>query len=119
MSETKFEVGDEVSWMGAEGCVINITEYPADKFAVVRFKNEQCSYSFLLDGRLMEFHKEPSLKLIKKAKKKLTVECWVNAVRNGMTGCYYNRCDAHRDTDILRERSPEVTTIHLSKEIEI
>ncbi len=116
MSETKFEVGDSVSWMGATGTVEEIGK---DKSLLVYFPTDDCRHEFYPDGRSHSFHVEPSLKLIHKAKKKITVECWVNLIGDGATGAYCSRYFADTDAEILRHRYPDVTTVHLSKEIEV
>ena len=62
----KFQVGDRVSWMGAEG---EVTENRDASTALpVRFNGEPIGsiYYFLDDGRYRDWHKEPSLKLIER-----------------------------------------------------
>lgn len=70
--KTKFEIGDKVEAFGFEGTVSGINKN--DTYAVtVQFTNGKSS-SFTRDGRFYDWHNEPSLKLIEKAKKKVTKE---------------------------------------------
>lgn len=65
----KFEVGDIVEWCGVKGIVVEIDSLNA--FCNVRCKFEyrigKSFHWFSKDGRSERFHKEPSLKLIRKA----------------------------------------------------
>lgn len=112
MSETKFEVGDTVSWMGAEGVVKEIY----DGSVKVIFTPMCYIQLFFIDGRLHQFHTEPSLKLIRKAKKKITVECWVNVYGDGIYRFYETKDQAINNAV---KSYGDVTTVHLSKEVEI
>lgn len=61
----EFKVGDIVTAFGLEGVVDSIT--PANNFPIeVDFKMEGYE-SFLLNGKLHDWHKEPSLKLVRRA----------------------------------------------------
>lgn len=115
MNETKFEVGDIVSWMGAEGVVKEIY----DGSVKVIFTPMCYIQLFFIDGRLHQFHTEPSLKLIRKAKKKITVECWVNVYSNKHTGPYTIAFDTKSEAEMEMCRTNYITTEHLSKEVEI
>ena len=66
MSEqVKFEVGDKVKAFGCEGVVEVLYE---DTVGVKFQRNYHIRY-FYTDGKLYDWHKEPSLFLIEKAKK--------------------------------------------------
>jgi len=65
----EFKVGDKVSAFGVEGEVISLDEknnYPI----TVEFDDDHLSF-FMIDGRASAWHKEPSLKLIERPKKKV------------------------------------------------
>lgn len=124
MSETKFEVGDIVSWMGVEGVVIcskHSGDYPIECYFKYGIGLEYTNF-FTSKGRFFYWHKEQSLKLVSKAKKKIAVQCWVNVYRrkNGSISQI-----AHSEEDIaIADRDygthkEYLTTVHLSKEIEI
>ena len=118
MSETKFEVGDTVSWCGITGTVIKIVDYGDYTYPVVTtFPHERLA-SFTSDGKYYSWHKEPSLKLVSKAKKKITVDCWVNLYDGGKLIMHYrNKEDS--EYHAVKYKEGFVTTVHLSKEIEI
>lgn len=63
---TVFQVGDEVMWCGIRGKVTGIhMQYPHPVF--VEFITGDKT-SFLKDGRLLDWHVEPSLKLGSRSK---------------------------------------------------
>ena len=68
--KVEFSVGDEVEWCGVLGKVENITTGNFYKPVYVNFPSEG-TICFTLDGRYLSWHTETSLKLIKKAKKKV------------------------------------------------
>lgn len=119
MTDTKFEVGDIVDWMGVEGVVKEILGFPNDGHVYVDFYQADMKQGFHPDGKLYGFHKEPSLKLIKKAKKKITVECWVNVYSNKRTDPYTIAFDTKSEAEMEMCRENYLTTVHFSKEIEI
>lgn len=70
-NEKKFEfkVGDVVEWGGVRGKVyagLSSLVHPV----MCEFENETVA-SFTYDGKYMDWHKEPSLKLIERPKKKV------------------------------------------------
>ena len=70
--DTIFKVGDSVEAFGCEGIVsknnsCDLVDFPIE----VTFKEHGHANTFTRDGRCDVWHKEPSLKLIKKAKKKV------------------------------------------------
>lgn len=73
----EFQVGDKVEWCGCVGEVLAIDDYGryplAVDFGVAR-------PFFTRDGRFYEWHKEPSLKLISRPKKKVTMYKWAIGV---------------------------------------
>lgn len=69
MSTQQFQVCDKVSWMGVEGFVTNISSI--DSLVTCGFEDK--SHVFFSDGRQYLWHKESSLKLIERPKKKKTV----------------------------------------------
>jgi len=66
------EVGDEVEAFGVNGQVHAI-DISANRPIVILLK-DGVAVNFLRDGRREYWHKIPSLKIIKKAKKKMRVE---------------------------------------------
>lgn len=65
IEQSKFEVGDKVSWCGAEGVVSKVYlnyEYPIEADFTIDF------HFFTSDGKLWDWHKEPSLIMIEKFK---------------------------------------------------
>lgn len=68
-NETKFKEGDIVEWCGVRGKVITIPGRGIHP-VVCGFENETVA-SFTYDGKYMDWHKEPSLKLIEQPKKKV------------------------------------------------
>lgn len=64
----EFKIGDTVEAYGCEGTV---TAYYHDMVEVVMNSNSQTLY-FYFDGKVAIWHKEPSLKLISRPKKKVT-----------------------------------------------
>lgn len=67
----KFEVGDKVEAFGVEGVIRDISS--SSGLIVVDFITGN-SDTFYKDGSFYSWHNEPSLKLIEKAKKKVTKE---------------------------------------------
>lgn len=118
MSDTKFEAGDTVSWMGVEGVVNRIDRLGL--FSVeVDFHDHSATRVFLSDGKQEPWHKEPSLKLVSKAKKKITVEYWVNVYKSGATHLCHTKQDAIFFAGFVCMNDSFLKTVHLSKEIEI
>jgi len=69
--ENKFQVGDKVSAFGVEGEVLHNNACVLKNFPVVcKFGNNVINY-FMKDGKYCDWHKEPSLKLIERPKKKV------------------------------------------------
>lgn len=68
----EFKVGDVVDWCGIIGEVIG--NDTSNTYLNVRFRHE-CGHVldevFYIDGLYRTYHKEPSLKLIEKSKKKV------------------------------------------------
>lgn len=75
-NKTLFEVGDIVDWCGAQGIIRDIKS-PSDSIyrLMVKFENGYFEW-FTGCGRIKEWHLEPSLKLIEKAKKKVKKKFW-------------------------------------------
>lgn len=70
MGETKmnFEVGDEVEWCGVRGVVKSLGDaHFSNPILVDFYPNDKARFTD--DGKLESWHKEPSLKLIKKKEK--------------------------------------------------
>jgi hypothetical protein len=83
----KFQVGDQVSWCGAKGVVVDIEEdmtYPV----VVMFLGG--SRRFTASGKYLDWHKTRSLKLVDRPKKKVkkTVERWMS-ISSDQVPCFY------------------------------
>jgi hypothetical protein len=77
--ETKFKKGDIVEWAGVYGCVeISSKDCVWVNFGPIEYEGNSRyeSTEFLPDGRLFDWHTEPSLKLISKAKKKRKVKLY-------------------------------------------
>lgn len=68
MSDPKFEIGDKVSAWGIEGVVEGVTADESPCPILVRLINGLKS-RFMRDGRHYDWHLEPTLKLIEKARK--------------------------------------------------
>lgn len=70
----EFKVGDVVEWCGIKGKIDSIGKYMKVNFYVDDFADNLIDfgpqYTFTKDGKLFDWHKEPSLKLIAKAKTK-------------------------------------------------
>jgi len=86
----EFKVGDVVEWCGIRGKVESI-----GNFAIVSFRVESIigylpQYTFTKDGRQYAWHKEPSLKLIKRLKRKYKVLFIDNNNHYGMTNYHYS-----------------------------
>ena len=72
--EIVFEVGDKVEWLGVEGVVDSLTSdmgYGGLKAVMIEVMLDTKRIAFFEDGRYLE-DQMPSLKLIEKAKKKIT-----------------------------------------------
>lgn len=70
----EFKVGDVVEWCGCRGVVKDETDHRNSGgnycIIVVSFDENKTSYdSFYNDGKKYSWHKEPSLKLIKRVKR--------------------------------------------------
>lgn len=91
--EIKFEEGDEVEWGGVKGIVSGVDlQSKSDFYLYVDFENKQVG-TFCKDGRYYDWLKEPSLKLIKKAKKSVKKWRWLYQISNGnfhMTDKHYS-----------------------------
>ncbi len=122
MSDTKFEAGDTVSWCGTHGVVMSVCEHDNKDYNTsvrVYFEEVKQSEYFCFDGRYMKYHTEPSLKLVRKAKKKITVEYWVNVYKSGATHLCHTKQDAIFFAGFVCMNDSFLKTVHLSKEIEI
>ncbi len=91
----KFEVGDKVRAWGVEGVVIEIMKneyYPV----VIRFDRDggrAVTENFSLNGREYEWHKEPSLFLVEKAKKEEPIIQWYSVtvwIKGERAPCIYS-----------------------------
>ena len=78
MSETKFQVGDEVEGFGLRGKVTMLNRYGIIDVCWEGTKNVDY---FDETGRGETWHKEPSLKLIERPKKKVMKRFWLWAVK--------------------------------------
>lgn len=88
MSETKFQVGDLCAAFGLD-CVVESISNNGDVYCV-RVKFPGYIYlSFTIEGLLYLWHQEPSLKLIKRPKKKVTKTMY-QAIHSS---CYSDGCD--------------------------
>ncbi len=79
----EFEINDIVSWCGVEGEVLKIEDVFKELFIHVIFNHGESSKSLRLfrpDGRIEPWHKEPSLKLVRRAKKKVKMLGWRSKV---------------------------------------
>lgn len=78
-----FAVGDTVSVFGVEGKVVSVSV--GDGFVYVKFDGVPFEHAFFLDGKQYNWHREPSLKLVSRPKKKVvkTIERWVNISSQG------------------------------------
>jgi len=70
IEQSKFEVGDKVSWCGVEGVVRDNRDscYPSCPVRVKFTEDSASEGLFTSDGKLRDWHKEPSLILIEKWK---------------------------------------------------
>lgn len=105
----EFQVGDKVEWCGCVGEVLAIDDYGryplAVDFGVAR-------PFFTRDGRFYEWHKEPSLKLISRPKKKVTMYKWAYRVNND---AYRETVCFHLDAKTAQEYHPEVSVTSLKR----
>ena len=70
MSETKFQAGDVCEAHGNKGKVIEVELF--SPYVIVVMFDDGPIERYLPCGRLAKYHKEPSLKLIERPKKKVT-----------------------------------------------
>lgn len=116
-NETKFEVGDIVEWCGVLGNVILCDKDTLYCSFYNKFNGNIKEQKFTLDGRYEQWHSEPSLKLISKAKKKRKVKlyAYLHEVRNcsGDEPKYFEQL-SYITVKIPGKRVPE-----LDKEVEI
>ena len=87
MNEPKFKVGDKVRAFGCDGVVTDIRlgyNYPVR----VKYPHLDHEVSFIMDGRAQLWHKEPSLVLIDRPKKKVkrSMTLWFNVYPSGPAG---------------------------------
>jgi hypothetical protein len=75
VSESKFKVGDRVSWLGLKGMVISTTESGNHPIAVEWDTKEALREYFTLDGRYWKGQR-PSLKKLKKKKARYFYGAW-------------------------------------------
>lgn len=75
-NKTVFEVGDIVEWCGVKGTIKSIDnlEDPTH-LVIVKFTNGLFEW-FTIEGKIRDWHLEPSLKLIEKAKRKVKKKFW-------------------------------------------
>lgn len=64
-----FKVGDKVRAWGVDGIVTNHRGLDADYPVIVKFDHDNLHDFFTLDGKLLFWHKEPSLVLVERAEK--------------------------------------------------
>jgi hypothetical protein len=86
--ETEFKVGDIVDWLGIRGVVTCISEGidDLDEYMYVKFDGDtmdDLGTEFFPDGKYMKAHKEPSLKLIERPKRKIKKRFYMMAYLNG------------------------------------
>lgn len=110
--EIKFEVGDEVIAFGVDGIVgdvVNDSDFPI----LVRFPNKHV-LSFTKKGFWHIWHKEPSLKLIKKAKKPVKRWQWLCINDNGThwltTGFFEDELEVRNYTNFSKPLKPILET---------
>ena len=90
MNEPKFKVGDKVRAFGVDGVVDAI--HPESNYPVcVKYSHPDCldyGGDFTMDGRYARWHKEPSLVLIERPKRKVKRSkiLWFNIYPYGPTG---------------------------------
>lgn len=95
---TKFKVGDIVEAFGVRGVVTKVLSNGGHP-VLVDFERlpGEAEEEFTPDGRLFYWHKEPSLKLIERQKKKVkkTIETWLNIYPDGYNSHYHTQeeCD--------------------------
>jgi len=81
MNNFRFRTGDRVRWGGIEGVVVKVTcAFSQDDTLEVVFDADPTAKNqwFLSDGRIYDYHTEPSLVLIERPKKKVKKHGWVN-----------------------------------------
>ena len=66
-----FEVGDKVRAFGLNGVVDEVIKSDTYPIKVRYYTSEYHSDSFTLDGKIIDWHEEPSLVLVEKVKKKV------------------------------------------------
>jgi hypothetical protein len=92
--ETEFRVGDIVDWLGIRGVVTYISKdgNDLDEYMYVKLEGDtmddyDLGTEFFPDGRYMKAHKEPSLKLIERPKRKVKKRFYMMAYK--CEGCWH------------------------------
>lgn len=100
MSETKFQVGDVCTYQGCEG-VITAIDLREKTYPITAVFNEDEGQfgTFTLDGRHNIWHKEPSLKLIERPKKKVPKTMYQAICRYPTSGGLFYPVSLYRDED--------------------
>lgn len=113
--ETKFEVGDTVEWCGVIGVIKDIKDkidYPVKCL----FEDEYTVW-FTSDGKYYNWHKEPSLKLIGRPKKKIKK---YKVLYKNDCGIFFVSQNTYSDKEDFKSKSYKtVAFIQLIKESEI
>lgn len=104
-----FEVGDEVEAFGLKGEVIRIVdgiEYPIE----VKYEDRETIDTFTLNGNFHDYHKKPSLILIKKKPKK-EVEKVKYVLVNDKGGIITGSFDSIQELDKSKPNKPKDSVI--------
>lgn len=112
--EVNFQVGDKVSAFGVEGIVTRITD--AAFFPIKVDFPDDINSSFTIDGRYLGWHKEPSLKLIERPKKKVKK---YKVLFKGTVGGFFVSAGVYSSAEDFVRRNPHSRLIQLIKESEI
>lgn len=88
-SNFEFKVGDEVEAFGLKGKVIHVDQEFGKYPIIVEYDVNHMRDPFTLDGKLHLFHKEPSLKLINRPKRKVKKKFyqWYRLAENVLVVC--------------------------------
>ena len=113
--DTMFEVGDEVSAFGVRGIVEAIRENEV----IVALEN-RLKFTFYKDGMYFNWAKEPSLKLIKKAKKKVkkTIEALIHVEKKNPFR-YFEQRRIYSTKELASDFNSDYEVQKISFEIEV
>lgn len=109
----RFKVNDIVEAFGCRGVVVEINH---NRLYSVTANLDGNLELFITDGRHLDWHREPSLKLISRPKRMVTktIERWVNVYDGGTTGgCQLSKLDADNIHGMIHPTSVRIACVRL------